>query len=86
MEMQIKNWDGQNPDEVPKTPYYQNAEVRLKIDTLLHENAKLESNLGKDSTKSEYADTKVKQDRLFRQIKSLDLEFYKIITTENDRE
>ena len=72
--------------ETRKSPYYTNPETRIKIDNLLKENARLESNLGKDSTKSEYGDTKVKQDRLFRQIKALDLEFYTIMVPENDRE
>lgn len=70
----------------PKTPYYANPEVRIKIDDLLKENARIESNLGIDSTKKEFADAKVKQDRLFTAIKQLDLEFYKIIVTVEDRE
>ncbi len=70
----------------PKSPYYTNDEVRIKIDALLKENARLESNLGKDSTKKEFADTKVKQERLFTAVKLLDLKFYRGIVIEEDRE
>ncbi len=72
--------------ENPKSPYYTDPETRLKIDILLKENARIESNLGLDSTKKEFADAKVKQDRLFTAIKLLDLKFYKDIVIEEDRD
>lgn len=69
-------WDVSNS---PDTPYYKNDETRKQINELLLENAKIEASLGKDSTKKEWAIAKVKQDRIFEQIKNLDTEFYKII-------
>lgn len=65
--------------------YYKDEKIRKKIDKLLEKNAQIEANLGKSTPKKEYASAKVKQDRLFDQIKSLDSEFYKIICIKGDR-
>lgn len=68
-----------------KSQYYTDSIIRQKINDLLHQNAILEGDLGKDSTRKQYANTKVKQERLFEQIKQLDLEFYKIIVPQDER-
>jgi len=67
------------------TTYYEDYEIRLKIDKLLKKNAALESSLGKDSTKKEYGKVKARQNNIFDKIKELDLEFYKLIIIEEDR-
>ena len=67
------------------SPYFSDEKVRLAIDKLLKENASIECNLGKDSTKKEIAKAKVRQDRLFGRIKKLDEEFYKDIVNAEER-
>lgn len=66
--------------------YYKDEKIRTKIDALLKENASIEATLGKDSTIKEFGKAKVKQERLFNRIKALDLEFYRIIVPESERE
>ena len=67
------------------SPYYSDESIRNKIDILLKENAKIECSLGKDSTIKERIRAKVKQDRIFNEIKKLDVEFYKILIPEDER-
>lgn len=67
------------------SPYFTDLEVRSKIDELLRQNASIEANLGKDSTRKEIGKAKVRQSRLFDQIKKLDNAFYEIIVIEEDR-
>lgn len=65
--------------------YYKDEKVRKEIDELLHQNAIIESNLGIDSTDEERELAEFKQNKLFLKIKEIDLEFYKIIVTEDKR-
>lgn len=67
------------------SPYFVDKETRDKIDDLLRQNASIEANLGRESTTKERTKAKVKQDRLFGQIKKLDQDFYEIIVIEEDR-
>lgn len=67
------------------SPYFTDEKIRLLIDDLLRQNASIEANLGRDSTSKEKIKAKVKQDRLFGQIKKLDKDFYDIIVIEEDR-
>lgn len=59
--------------------YDTNQTDREKIDAILAECAKIESNLGIDSTKAEFNEAKRQQKALFFQIKEIDKDFYKII-------
>ena len=61
-------------DGVPK--YQTNALVKEKIDKILQNNAKIQANLGADSTPEEREDAKLKCDELFKSIRELDYEFY----------
>ncbi len=64
--------------------YYTDESIREKIDKLLAKNAALEASLGKDSSTKEIVNVKIKQERLFNQIKKLDEIFYDKIITDND--
>ena len=46
------------------TPYYSNLEVKNKIDELLFQNAKVQANLGMDSTKKEKLGRKFRKERI----------------------
>lgn len=66
-----------------KILYYEDVEIRRKIDEWLRENAAIEASLGKDSTKKEFADAKVRQHDLYLKIKIIDIEFYNRIVIKN---
>ena len=59
------------------TPYYSNMDVKSKIDELLFQNAKVQANLGLDSTKKEKHEGHLKAKEISKQIKSLDSSFAK---------
>jgi hypothetical protein len=59
------------------TPYYSNLEVKNKIDELLFQNAKVQANLGIDSTKKEKHEGHLKSKEISKQIKNLDENFAK---------
>jgi hypothetical protein len=61
-------------DGVPK--YQTNMLVKEKIDKILMTNAKIQANLGTDSTPEEREEAKIKCDELFKSIRELDYEFY----------
>ena len=69
-----------------ESPYWTDMEIRDKIDELLRQNAKIECNLGTDSTPKQFGDAKLKQNRLFNKIKALDQKFYEIIVIPEDRD
>ena len=56
------------------TPYYQNAEVRRKIDEVLRMNARMRTNLGKDSSADEVARAKKVEQRNLKRVNYLDPE------------
>jgi len=59
------------------TPYYSNIDVKNKIDELLFQNAKVQANLGIDSTKKEKHEGYLKSKEISKQIKALDSSFAK---------
>lgn len=59
------------------TPYYSNPEIRKEIDELLFQNAKIQANLGIDSTKQEKNEGHRKSKEISKQIKLLDEGFAK---------
>ena len=59
------------------TPYYSNEEVRKEIDELLFQNAKVQANLGIDSTKKEKHEGYLNSKEISKQIKALDGSFAK---------
>ena len=59
--------------------YQDNEETRTAIDKLLAKIAKVECNLGKDSSKQEYTKAKSKQNGYLEQIKVLDEDFYNVL-------
>ena len=64
-------------NQVGLTPYYSNPKVRKEIDELLFQNAKIQSNLGIDSTKQEKNEGHRKSKEISKQIKNLDRNFAK---------
>ncbi len=62
------------------TAYYQDEGKRVKIDSILMEIAAIECTLGKDSTGEEKKIAKEKQSKLQQQIKQLDVDFFDIIS------
>lgn len=65
--------------------YYTDEPTRKKIDRLLVKNMQIECGLGKDSTPKEVGRAKVKQERLFQQIKELDPEFFAVIVIDEEK-
>jgi hypothetical protein len=63
-----------------QSKYYTDESSRRIIDDFLRENAHIECHLGTDSTDDERRIAKEKQDKLFKKIKMIDEEFYKIVT------
>jgi hypothetical protein len=61
-------------DGVPK--YQTNQAVKEKIDKILWENAKIQSNLGSDSTTEERAEAKAASNELLKKVREIDYEFY----------
>ena len=59
------------------TPYFSNLEIRKEIDELLFQNAKVQCNLGIDSTKKEKNEGHRKAKEISKQIKLLDEAFAK---------
>jgi len=57
--------------------YYQDAEVRKQIDELLQQNAKIQANLGIESTTEEREEAKRKWMELAKQIREIDPKFYR---------
>ena len=70
--------------QVGLTPYYSDANIRKKIDKLLHNNAVVQSNLGIDSTKEERKNAKKKTNRIKSDIKAMDKIFAEHCFPEND--
>ena len=63
------------PNREALSDYYTNKEVREEIDKLLHDNSKIQSNLGSDSTEEEKLEAKRKEKILKRKISKLDVDF-----------
>jgi len=59
--------------------YQEDEVIRKQIDRLLEKIAKVECNLGADSTKSEWTKAKSKQQDYLEKIKLLDEEFYIVL-------
>jgi hypothetical protein len=55
--------------------YYENAEVRSKIDAVLHENAMIFQNCGTDSTEAEKKAARIKERNNLREVKHLSPKF-----------
>ena len=67
-----------------KSPYYTDEKVREKIDTYLAEMATFQTELGKNSTISEFKRVKKKQQARMKKIQKLDPEFYNEISPDED--
>jgi len=61
-------------DGVPK--YQTNQAVKDKIDKILFENAKIQANLGADSTDEEREQARIASRELFKKVREIDYEFY----------
>ncbi len=59
--------------------YIEDENIRKQIDKLLEKIAKVECNLGADSTKAEFTKAKSRQEGYLEQIKVLDIEFYTVL-------
>ena len=59
--------------------YHTDEETRIKVDNLLRKIAKVECNLGADSTKQEFTKAKSKQAEYLHKIKERDEEFYNVL-------
>jgi len=70
--------------EAHMSPYYENKQIRKKIDVLLHKNAVVQSNLGMDSTKKERTNAKKEINRIKSDIKTMDKVFAEHCFPEND--
>ena len=57
--------------------YYQDSEIREKIDNLLHKNALIQCNLGTESTTEERDQAKRDWMELAKEIRDLDPKFYR---------
>ena len=57
--------------------YYQDEAVRKQIDELLQQNAKIQANLGIESTTEEREEAKRKWMELAKQIREIDPKFYR---------
>lgn len=67
------------------SPYYQNAGIRELIDGFLKKNAKLQANLGKDSTDEErLLAKKIWETNYLLEIAKLDPEFARKIHAQDD--
>lgn len=61
------------------SPYYTDPNARQKIDELLHENAVIQSNLGKESTESERFMADLGWKSILHKIALIDCEFAKVL-------
>jgi hypothetical protein len=59
--------------------YQEDEVIRKQIDKLLQKIAKVEANLGIDSSKQEWTKAKSKQQDYLEKIKLLDEEFYNVL-------
>jgi len=64
--------------------YQTDEETRKNIDILQHKMAVIESNLGTDSTPTEVWQAKKEQSQLRLIIKKIDVEYYKLISSEDE--
>ncbi len=70
--------------ETHTSPYYEDKQIRKKIDVLLHENAVVQSNLGIDSTIEEKNNAKKESNRIKGDIKTMDKIFAEHCFPEDD--
>lgn len=61
------------------TLYYKDSSIRIKIDSILFEMAKLFANVGADSTLAEHKQALKREQELMDEIDKIDPEFGKVI-------